>query len=144
MKKSLFGMLLGAITAHAMAGGHLVVERAWIRAAPPGAMMLAGYAALRNDGDAPLVVIGADSVDFGDVSLHQTIEENGVEKMRALPRLELTPGARVEFAPGGKHLMLMQPRRGLKEGDAVTIHLTTAGGEGANARFVVRSTPPGH
>jgi periplasmic copper chaperone A len=144
MKKSLLGLLLGAITAHATAAGHLVIENAWIRAAPPGSMMLAGYATLHNDGDAPLVVTGADSADFADVSLHQTIDDNGVEKMRPLPQLEIVAGARVELAPGGRHLMLMQPQHELKEGDAATIRLKTAAGNGASAKFVVRSAAPDH
>ena len=140
----LCGLLLGAITAHAAASGHLVIERAWIRAAPPGAMMLAGYATLRNDGDAVLAIVSADSPDFGSVSVHESVAENGVEKMRLLPRLEIAPGASVALAPGGRHLMLMQPRRELKQGDVARIHLASETGGDATAEFPLRADPPDH
>lgn len=135
------GLLLGAAARCAAAGG-LVVEQAWIRAAPPGAMMLAGYATLRNSGDAPLTVGAADSEDFGSVSLHETVAEGGVERMRPLAAIELAPGASVQFSPGGRHFMLMQARRELRVGATVKIHISTKDGAGAVAQFVVREDAP--
>ncbi|MBS0570213.1 MAG: copper chaperone PCu(A)C [Proteobacteria bacterium] len=138
-----FGLLLAlACVAHAHAAGRLVVENAWIRAAPPGAMMLAGYATLRNTGDAPVVVTGASSPDFGDVSLHESVNQSGVERMRALGDIVIAPGASVVFAPGGKHFMLMGARRDLKIGDSVEFHIATKAGGGADARFVVSDAAP--
>ena len=134
--------LVAGVAQTAAATGRLEIERAWIRSAPPGAMMQAGYAILRNGGDAPLVISGAHSEDFGDVSLHQTLEENGVERMRALGEVTLAPGASLVFAPGGRHLMLMQPRRELRSGDRVKIHLDTKSGDGATAEFRVQDDAP--
>lgn len=128
--------------ANAGAGGVLVVERAWIRTAPPSALMLAGYATLRNDGDAPLTVTGADSADFADVQLHQTVAEGGVERMRPTGRFEIAPGKSVEFSPGGKHFMLIRPNRELAAGAKVQIHISTNGGEAVSAAFVVRDESP--
>ncbi|MBU6198048.1 MAG: copper chaperone PCu(A)C [Xanthomonadaceae bacterium] len=130
-------LLLGCAT-NVGAAGHLVVEQAWIRAAPPDAPMLAGYATLKNDGDAPVVVTGASSADFGDVSLHESFSENGVERMRQLGNVSIAPGASVVFTPGGKHFMLMDAKRALKSGDWVKIHISTKSGTGADADFVVR------
>jgi copper(I)-binding protein len=136
-------LLLAGIAGQAIAAGKLMIERAWIRTAPPGAMMLAGYATLRNAGDSPLTVTGADSADFAGVSLHQSIEENGVERMRPLASIKITPGASAVFAPGGKHLMLMQPARELKSGDSVKIHISIETGDGVTTDFVVRDAAPG-
>src|SRR5512141_558875 len=69
-------LLLGVVAAKAQASGHLVVERAWIRTAPPGAMMLAGYATIRNEGDASLTLTGADSADFSSISIHESAIKN--------------------------------------------------------------------
>jgi copper(I)-binding protein len=142
MRLNWIWLLAFGLTANVTAAGHLVIEHAWIRTAPPGAMMLAGYATLRNDGDAPITVMGADSVDFADVSLHQSVEENGVERMRPLGNVEILPGASVEFAPGGKHFMLMRPKRELSAGDKVKIHISTNSGDGAEVEFAVRSDSP--
>lgn len=124
----------------ASAAGRLEIAQAWIREAPPGAMMLAGYAVLRNTGDAAVTITGADSDAFGNVSLHESIEENGVERMRPVGRLQIPPGASVTLAPGGKHLMLMRPAHPLKSGDAVRIRIVAGPGQGASAEFTVRDS----
>ena len=126
----------------AIAAGKLVIEQAWIRTAPPTALMLAGYATLRNDGDATLTVSGADSADFSDVQLHQTVLEGGVELMRPTGRFEIAPGKSVPFGPGGKHFMLVRPKRALAAGARVKIHISTTDGGGATAEFVVRDDAP--
>jgi len=127
---------------HVSAAGRLVIEHAWIRAAPPTALMLAGYAILRNDGDAPLTVNTADSADFADVQLHQTVTEQGMEQMRPTGKFEIAPGKSVEFSPGGKHFMLVRPKRELASGASVKIHISTTDGGGATADFVVADAAP--
>jgi len=127
------------------AAGKLKVEGAWIRTPPPDAVALAGYAVLRNSGDAPVIVHGANSPDFGAVSIHETTEADGVQRMQALDTVEITPGASVVFAPGGKHLMLMRPSRSLSSGAAVKIHFDTNDSDGIDASFIVRDdAPAGH
>lgn len=138
---TLMVLALASIEA-ASAAGRLEVTGAWIRTAPPGAMMLAGYATLRNTGDAPLTVIGADSEAFGDVSLHESIEIDGVARMSALGSIEIAAGASVVLAPGGKHLMLMRPKGEPKSGGSIKIHIAAKPGEGTTANFVVRDTAP--
>lgn len=126
----------------ALAAGRLEIEGAWIRTAPPGAMMLAGYATLRNTGDAPLTVAAASSEAFGDVSLHESVEVDGVARMKALGAIDIAPGASVVLAPGGKHLMLMHPKHEIKVGESIKIHVATKSGEDASADFVVRDAAP--
>ena len=138
---TLMVLTLASIEA-ASAAGRLEVTGAWIRTAPPGAMMLAGYATLRNTGDAPLTVIGADSEAFGDVSLHESIEIDGVARMSALGSIEIAAGASVVLAPGGKHLMLMRPKAEPKSGGSIKIHIAAKPGEGTTANFVVRDAAP--
>ena len=135
-------LLAGSLVQAAGAAGQLQIEQAWIRTAPPGTMMLAGYATLHNIGDAPITVTAANSADFGEVSLHQSVEENGVARMRALGDVVVAPGERIVFAPGGKHFMLMQPKRELKSGEWVKIRLDTKSGEGVTAEFHVRDEAP--
>jgi hypothetical protein len=142
MRLNLVWLLALGYALNVQAAWRLVVENAWIRTAPPGAMMLAGYATLRNAGDASLAVVSAQSEEFGDVSLHQSFEENGVERMRPLGRFEIAPDGSVTFAPGGKHFMLMRPKRELHTGDKVKIHISTSSGEGEDAEFVVREPAP--
>jgi len=131
---------LASVVGTAQAAGNLVVEDAWIRTAPPAAAMRAGYAILRNAGDAPLVVRGALSEDFGDVSIHATTIENGMARMRELARIPLAAGESVTLEPGGKHLMLMRPVRELEAGAKAVIRFEIEDGSTAEAEFFVRDT----
>ncbi len=45
-------------------------------------------------------------------------------KMRAVPSLELRPGARLELKPGGYHLMLLDLKHALKAGEKFPMVLT--------------------
>ncbi len=128
-------MLLSAATAHA--AGKLGVYDAWIRAAPPGSTTLAGYATLTNTGDAPLSILTVQSDAFRQSSIHETILERGVAKMRELPRIDLAPGATIGMKPGGAHLMLMDPRHPIVAGEKVEIVFLLADGTRVETYFDV-------
>ncbi len=121
----------------AQAGGKLGVFDAWIRAAPPGATMMAAYATLKNEGDAPLTVLTAQSDAFRMTSLHETIVNGDMAKMREIHRIVLAPGESLQMEPGGRHLMLMQPRRQVEIGEKVEIRFMLADGQRIETRFEV-------
>ena len=131
--------LIALVPLAAGAAGTLVVADAWIPEAPPGMSMHAGYATLSNAGDAPLTIQGAASAQYGDVSIHETVVVDGVSKMRALDEITLAPGAEVKLAPGGRHLMLMQPVSAPATGSEVGIDFILADGRRITASFAVRA-----
>ena len=106
----------------------LEFEDAWVRATPPGAMMTAGFGRLINHADTSLEITAYTSPDYGDVSLHQTVIENGVSRMREVPELSIPPGGEIELAPGGYHLMLMLPTQASGPHEQVELHIEEAGG----------------
>ena len=126
-------------TAPACAG--LEVRDAWIREAPPGAGMTAGYAQLLNRGSATLRIDGATSGFFGDASLHRTTLVNGSYVMEPVPVLEIPAGASVLLAPNGLHLMLMQPSRPLRAGERVPVSFS-CGQNRTGIDFTVRADIP--
>lgn len=138
---SIAGMLLWGLCGAAHAAG-LDVADAWIRAAPPGMDMLAGYARLSNPGPSAKTVVGFDSPAFAAVELHRTAIENGVSRMRPVPRLPIAPGDEVELRPGGLHLMLISPARPLAEGDRVPVRVLLEDGETVEVEFPVAGEPP--
>ena len=119
-----------------------VVEQAWIRAAPPAATTLAAYAVVRNPCARPFAVTGVASADFAMAMVHETIVEKGVSQMRHVSSLPVLARGSLVFAPGGRHMMLMHPRRVLKEGDRVRVVLTLANGEKIAMAAVVQREPP--
>ena len=108
-------------------GCDLKVESAWIREAPPNAMVLAGYAKLKNTGKAALKIDSISSPAFGAVESHESFTENGLAKMRPVS-VDIPAGGTVEFAVGGKHFMLMQPKAPLKKGDVAILNIKDATG----------------
>jgi copper(I)-binding protein len=121
----------------ALANGKLAVTDAWIRIGPPGAAMVAGYATLKNDGDAPLSVLTVQSDAFRDASIHETVIQDDVARMRELHRLNLEPGEMVKLEPGGRHLMLMQPRHEIGVGENVEVTFLLRDGQRVDSRFEV-------
>lgn len=127
---------LGAMgSAHAE--GKLGVYDAWIRAAPPGAEMLAGYATLKNTGDAPISILTVQSDTFRQSSIHETVIERGTVRMRESPRIDLAPGASVAMKPGGAHIMLMYPRHPIAIGDKVEMVFLLMDGTRVETNFDV-------
>jgi hypothetical protein len=116
----------------------LVAEHAWIREAPPGAEVLAGYVELVNRGTTALAIVDARSADFERVELHAMTHADGVMRMRPLARLDLEPGQRVALEPGANHLMLIGPERGLRAGDRADVVLICGGGVELVVPFEVR------
>jgi copper(I)-binding protein len=130
--------MLLALSGAADACDGLDVSDAWIREAPPGADVMAGYAQLHNAGKTSITLDGARSADFGSVEVHRMSMENGTMRMRAEPRVELEPDATVAFEPGALHLMLFGPTRALKAGDRVTLKLD-CGKHSKPVAFTVRA-----
>lgn len=136
----LLPLLLAGFTAEACED--LVIERAWIREAPPGARVMAGYAELRNEGASPLVIDAVESPGYFDhVMIHETQLAEGRARMLPRETLEILPGATVSLAPGGLHLMLMQPVSDLALGAEVPLTLR-CGEAGTEARFQVGAAAP--
>lgn len=117
-------------------------EAAWIRAAPPTARMLAGYVVLHNRGSEALALVGASSERFGLTEVHETVEVDGVARMREVPRIELAPGTSAALEPGGRHLMLMRPASVPAEGEQVRILLKLSDGSELPVLFTVLRAAP--
>ena len=63
----------------------------------------------------------------GVVEMHEMTMEGNAMKMRAVPGIELPPGKAVELKPGGYHVMLMDLKQQLKEGETVPLTLVVEG-----------------
>ena len=114
------------------------VRDAWVRETPPGVAMMAGYMVLQNNTSRSQVLVAASSSGFETVMIHSAIVKDGMAGMVHAPQIELPPNASLIFAPGGYHLMLMNPKRMLRAGDPVVINLEFRGGLVLPVAFEVR------
>jgi copper(I)-binding protein len=110
--------------------GDLVISQAWSRATPGGAKIGGGYLTIENKGSAPDRLTGGSADVAGRVELHEMATTDGVMKMRPLDKgVTIEPGKTVKLAPGGYHLMLVDLKTPLKQGEqvAVTLEFEKAG-----------------
>jgi copper(I)-binding protein len=100
--------------------GSLTIEAPWARATPGGAKVAGGFIKITNTGKEPDRLIGG-SVPFANrFEVHEMAVEGGIMKMRELAKgLEIKPGETVELKPGSYHVMFMDLKSGLKEGETV-------------------------
>ena len=98
-------------------------DHVWARPTAAGATTGAVYFSVTAT-TRPDRLTGASSPVAATTELHQTINDNGVMKMRAVPSIDLIPGKPVVFSPGGYHVMLTGLKSALKAGDSFPLTLT--------------------
>jgi copper(I)-binding protein len=128
----IFLLLVG--TSGALSAAELKVTEARIRLLP-GDIPAAGYFTLANTSKADITLIGANSPAFGDVTMHRSVNQDGVTSMQPIAQLELAAEEQIEFAPRGYHLMLMKRTRPLAIGDDIELTLLFANGQQQSVTF---------
>ncbi|HEX4299586.1 MAG TPA: copper chaperone PCu(A)C [Gammaproteobacteria bacterium] len=130
--------------ANAASGPSVRASLVWIRQAPPGVAVLAGYFTLQNLTDTPLTLTAVESRDFGSVEIHRSFVKDGVEEMEPVPSIAIPAHGSIEFKPGSYHLMMMQPKKNLFAGDMAEVTLTFSDGSQLAILAPVRHDPPAH
>ncbi|MDH3377936.1 MAG: copper chaperone PCu(A)C [Gammaproteobacteria bacterium] len=110
-------------------------------AAPPTAHAFAGYMTIDSIGTEPARIVGVTSPAFSRIEIHESRQEDGMMRMRALPELRIAGGERLVLQPGAVHLMLMDPKASLRLGDTVTVRVMIDGGESIDVLLTVRLDP---
>ena len=98
----------------------------WIRGTVPQQMSTGAFMQLKSATDAKL--IEARSPVAGVVEIHEMKVENNVMRMRAVPSVALPAGRTVELKPGGYHVMMMDLKQQMKDGDVVPMTLVVESG----------------
>jgi hypothetical protein len=112
------------VRAEEVKAGDLVITQAWTRATPGGAKTGGGFLTIENKGSAADKLISASADAAGKVEVHEMAVNDGVMKMRPVEGgLTVGPGKTVKLAPGGYHLMIMNLKSPLKQGEKLPITL---------------------
>ncbi|MYM31151.1 hypothetical protein SAMN05192549_110111 [Duganella sacchari] len=117
MKKLLSLLLMAALPALAQ----VTVGEPWVRATVAAQKATGAFMTLTSTTSAKLV--GASSPAAGVVEVHEMKMDNDTMRMRQIQALDLPAGQLVKLAPGGYHLMLLNLKQPLKEGDKVPLTL---------------------
>jgi len=133
-------MLVLGLTAGLAAGSALAqttVKDAWVRGTVPQQKATGMFAQITSTAGGRLV--SARSPVAGVTEIHEMSMDGGVMRMRAVAGLDLPAGKAVELKPGGYHVMLMDLKQQLKEGETVVVTLVVQGQDGKSETLEVRA-----
>ncbi|HJE22800.1 MAG TPA: copper chaperone PCu(A)C [Methylorubrum populi] len=131
---------LGPADAHDYTAGPLKIGHPWSRATPGGAKVAGGYLTVTNTGTEPDRLTGGSLEAAGRGELHTMSMEGNVMKMAPLPNgLDIAPGKTVTLAPSGNHLMFLELKTPLKQGERVKGTLTFERAGTVPVEFAVES-----
>ncbi len=126
------GVLLAAVLSAgftapvwAQSAAGVTVNGAWVRGTVAGQGATGAFMEITASEAATLV--GVSSPVAGVSEVHEMTMDNGIMKMRAMPKLDLPAGKTVTLKPGSYHLMLMDLKQTLKKGDSVPLTLKIEG-----------------
>jgi copper(I)-binding protein len=124
MKKLLLSALL-TLSFSSAAFAQVSVKDAWARATVPQQKVTGAFMQITSGKDMRLVEVRSPVA--ANVELHKMEMDGDVMKMRAVDELALPAGKMVELKPGSYHIMLMDLKAQVKEGDMLPVTLVVEG-----------------
>jgi copper(I)-binding protein len=128
--------------AHDYTVGSLHIEHPWSRATPKGAKVGAGYLVIENRGSTAdrFVSVSVPPDLAGRIEIHEMAVTDGVMRMRPLASgVEIAPGMTAKFEPGGLHVMFLDLKRPLEQGERVKATLNFEKAGAVEVVFVVEA-----
>ena len=101
----------------------LVVTNAWARQPLAPQNNSAVYLSLENTTSTPRAVVSVTAQVAEKAEMHETSMEGGLMKMTPVKEIVVPAKGKVEFTPGGYHIMLFGVKKPLKPGDVVNLTL---------------------
>lgn len=121
------------------APGNLTVSNARVVMAPVAGNPAAVYFDLSYSGEEPVTLTEVTVEGAGMTMVHDYAENVGKMEMKMAGDVPLAKDALVTFAPGGLHVMAMQPSDALKAGGTAKVTLTLSDGTTATVDAPVRA-----
>jgi len=112
------------IFAAGTAADDISVSDAYVRLAPPGQAVTGAFMTFKNAGDKDHKVVKADNTASKVTELHTHTNEGGMMKMRQVKDIEIKAKGETALKPGGLHIMLIDLKQTLKEGENVAMTIT--------------------
>ena len=129
--------LAAAFAVSSAAFAQVTVKDPWVRGTVAQQKASGAFMLLQSATDARLV--SAASPVAGVVEIHEMRMEGDVMRMRAVAGLDLPAGSTVELKPGGYHVMLMDLKKQLQDGEVVPLTLTIEGKDGKRSTLEVQA-----
>ena len=106
------------------AADNVSVQEPYVRQAPPNAPATGAFMVIKNKGDKDIKLIKVDNPASKVTELHTHLNEGGVMKMRPVSGIDIKAKGEAVLKPGGLHVMMIDLKAPMKEGDVVPMTLT--------------------
>ena len=122
----------------------------YAKATPPGAKNTALFFNVKNNTDKPVKLIGASSPAAATGEIHTHKDVDGMKKMVQIENIEVPAMGEANLKPGGLHVMLMNIKAPIKEGDKLDATLEFDNGQKLEVKDIVakavvkKEGEPGH
>ena len=136
MNRMLIAAVLALSTSAAMAD--LTVKEPWVRATVPQQTATGAFMQITAPKAARL--IEARSPVAGVVQIHEMSMDNNVMRMREVSGIDLPAGKAVELKPGGYHVMLLDLKAPIAEGQVVPLTLVVEHADKKRENVEVKAT----
>ena len=104
------------------------VKDAWVRATVSQQKATGAFMSLTAAKNTRLVQVTTPVA--GVAEIHEMSMADNMMRMRAIDAVELPAGKTVELKPGGFHVMLLDLKQAIKEGDEIPLTLVLEGADG--------------
>lgn len=121
------------------AAAGVTISKARVVLAPVAGNPAAVYFDLSYSGPAGVTLDAVDVEGAGMTMIHDYAESAGKTQMVMTDAVPLAEGTPVTFAPGGLHVMAMDPTDALKAGGTAKVTLTLSDGTGISVDAPVRA-----
>jgi copper(I)-binding protein len=86
-----------------------------------GSRVTAGFTNIINKSADAVTITSISSPQFNIVEIHETAIINGVARMVKIEALTIPEHQSIALKPGGKHLMLIDPKKFITEGEEINL-----------------------
>ena len=140
MKTKILALLAGSLLS-ASVFAQVSVTDPWIRATVPAQKVTGAF--MRVQSATPARLLGVQAEVAGRAELHEMAMDGQTMRMRRVESIELPAGKPVNLASGGYHVMLMDLKRQVKEGEKVelTLQVEDAAGKRQDVKLSVPVKP---
>jgi copper(I)-binding protein len=135
--KHILAATLMAVSAVATAQSAVDIKDPWVRATVAQQKATGAFMQLTAKRDSKLIEVKSPVAAV--VEIHEMAMDDNVMKMRAIPGLALPAGKTVELKPGAYHVMLLDLKAQVKEGDTVPLTLVFEGRDGQRESVEVKA-----
>lgn len=131
-KKALLLSTLGASICLAVSMQNIEILNPYARATPPNTKNSAIFMDIKNNTDKPikLIAVSSPASQIGEIHTHTKID--GMMKMIQIDNIEIPAMGEANLKPGGLHLMLINIKAPIKEGDKIDATLRFDNGDVVN------------